>query len=379
MIFWISAIVFINGIVSFVYSLQTTQETTKLWAVLVVNFLFYAGITQAGILFSAFMRISKSQWGRHFSKLGEILTLSFIPVAFITFIIIYVGGVDDLFYWSPENPAYAHIEYLSPWLGKGLFFWKNIIAMTLFYIISYIYFRIGRMEDRRPEGPHLTKKYDITKSINVFAVLVMFFYVLVNTFSAWDFGMMIIPHWESSIFPPYFWTGNILLGAASLFLVSIFFMPRPQDEGIYKEYLDSTGKLLIGLVLLWVYMFWSQYVVLWYGDLPARTAPLFKQMEGNYNHIFILMMLTIAVLPFLGLIFRRLKLSVVFLAVIAVLICVGVWLNRYLMVLPVFSDGSERVIMTWTNISLIFGGLAAMILSLIVFLKLFPGVKTVPE
>jgi hypothetical protein len=290
-----------------------------------------------------------------------------------------VGGVDHLFYWSPENPEYAHIEHLSPWLGKGLFFWKNIIAMTLFYIISYIYFRTGRMENRRPEGLYSAKKYDMTKSINVFAVLVMFFYVLVNTFAAWDFGMMIIPHWESSIFPPYFWTGNILVGSASLFLVSIFFIPRPQGEGIYKEYLDSTGKLLIGLVLLWLYMFWSQYVVLWYSDLPARTAPLFKQMKGNYNHIFILMMITIFILPFLGLIFRRVKLSVVLLAVIAVLICVGVWLNRYLMILPVFSDGSERIIMTWTNISLIFGGLAAMILSLIVFLKLFPGVKTVPE
>ena len=100
MLFWALIILLLNGIISFVYTIQTTTNTINLWALLAVNFVFFLGITQTGIVFSAIMRISKSGWGRHFSRFGEILTLSFIPVAVITFIIIYIGGVDHLFYWA---------------------------------------------------------------------------------------------------------------------------------------------------------------------------------------------------------------------------------------------------------------------------------------
>ncbi|MBI5969977.1 MAG: polysulfide reductase NrfD [Deltaproteobacteria bacterium] len=371
MIFWVMLAVLLNGVISFAYSVRAAGDTTLPWAILAVNFVFFTGITQTGAAFSAIMRLTKSEWGKSYSRLAEILTLSFMPVAAIVFIILYVFGTGRLFYWA--NPVGAHG---NPWVGRGLFFWRNVITNALFYITSYLYFSSGRREEA--DAQHFIESrekaqawYGLKKRLNILAGAVCFFYVIANTAIAWDFGMMIIPEWENSIFPPYFWSGNLLSGAAFVFLIAFFFMPRGHGKGMDKGALDSMGTVFMGFVLLWVYMFWSQHIVLWYANVPHLMEPVFKQMSGNFAPIFIFMLLTIFVIPFIALLFKRLKRSTNAMAIIAGLICAGIWVNRYLMIIPIFSDGGEWIIARWTNISLIFGGLASTILSLIVFFRLF--------
>lgn len=371
MIFWVLLAILLNGIISFVYGVRTTEDTTNLWAMLAVNFVFFAGITQAGIAFSVIMRLSKSEWGKYFSRLGETITLSSIPVAVIGFLIIYIYGTGHIFYWANPEKFHGHI---SPWVGKGLFFWRNVIPNALFYIASYMYFSLARREEKQSHADEASKK-----RLNILSAAICFFYVIANTMLAWDFGMMIVPHWESSIFAPYFWSGNLLVGIAFLYLMSLFFIPGKQGERMSKDTLDSMGKVLIGFVLLWTYMFWSQYVVLWYGNLPDRARPVFRQMEGHYSPAFTIMLAAILVIPFFALIFRRIKLSVNGLAAIALIICIGVWVNKYLTILPVFSEGGTPVIATWAGISQIFGWMAAAILSLVIFLRLCPDAKAARE
>lgn len=364
MALWVLLILLVNGVVSFAYTASNTAEPATVWAMLVTTFIYFLGISQSGIVLSAIMRISKSGWGRYFSRLGEILTLSFIPVAFVTFLIIYFGGADHLFYWAhPEKMEHGH--HLSPWLSKGQFLWRGIISMAFFYAISYFYFVTGRTEE------HGRASYDVEKRLNVLSGLVLFSYIVTNTNTAWDFGMTIIPHWESSIFPPYFWAGNLLGGSAFLFIMSTFFI---QSEGVSKRCLDSMGKVMLGFALLWMYMHWSQHIVIWYSNLPNLLGPIAKRMSGNFTIPFALMILTIFVLPFFALLFRGIKLSVKALFAVAAIICFGVWINRYLIVIPAYTDGAQPTFLSWTGISLILSGLSATVLSIIFFLKLFPHV-----
>lgn len=362
--YWIFWILLINGIMSFAYAVTGSAETNTLWGMLASNFVYFLGLTQTGVVFSAIMKLSRSGWGRYFSRLGEILTLSFIPVAVVTFFVIYFGGTDHLFYWAHPGP---HSEAISPWLGKKQFLCRNLVTMALFYIVAYIYFRSGRIEEKgTPVG------YDASERRSVWAALVLVFYVITNTNIAWDFGMMIIPHWESAIFPAYYWCGNLLSSSAFLFLLSLIFITKRME--IEKTYLDSITKVFIGFVLLWTYMFWSQFIVLWYGDQPELVGPLFKRMGGNYLTMFVIMMLATFVVPFLALLFKRIKLCTVSLSIVAVIMCIGIWINRYLMIIPEFSDGSEYVFATWTGISLAAGGLSSVIISVALFLKLNPNV-----
>lgn len=370
MLFWVLLILFVNSIATFAYNIATTAETSTLWAAFAITYVYCLGITQTGIVISAIMRVTKSGWGRHFSRLGEILTLSFIPIAFISFIVIYIGGMEHLFWWMHPDAAHGHGGHaLSPWLGKRFFFWRTIISMALFYIMSYVYFRTGRGEEK--EGPVSER---LKRRLNIMSAFIMILYVITNTNTAWDFGMMIIKHWDSSIFPPYFWVGNLFLGTAFLYALSRHFIPRAPGEPDNKWHNDAYGIMIMGFAMLWTYMFWSQNIVIWYGDLPNLTKPFFKGREGAYTLPFVLMMICCLVLPFFGTVIRKIKLYSVSFTLVAVIVSLGMWLNRYLMIMPVFSDGNLAGYEQWTVISLFCGGIAAVVLSFIIFQKLFSSV-----
>jgi hypothetical protein len=372
MIFLVTIILILNGIGSFWIALRS-GDPSVLWALLAVNYIFFLGVSQTGIIFSSIMRITKSGWGRTFSRLGEALTLSFAPFAFIMFIVLYAGGAEHIFYWyDPEKFLSMHGGHgparISPWVGKKLVFCRILISMAFFYVMSIVYYMTARLEDKG-----VASSYDRPKRLNIIAGFVMFAYVVENTFLAWDFGMMIIPHWESSIFPPYFWGGNLLSGSAFLFLMSRFFAPdawRGEGHGgSVEKRLDGLGKVMLGFVLLWVYLFWSQHIVLWFSNLSNLADPVFKRMQGDFALPFWFMIFTLFILPFLGLLFRFIKHCGKAMAVVAFLILIGVWTNRYLMIIPEFADGSRRVALTWTGISLILAGLSAVLLSFAVLKK----------
>lgn len=370
MLFWILVVLLIHGIGSFAYAAFSAPDPNAAWAMFSMSFIFSLGITQAGVAFSAIMKISKSGWGRHFSRLGEILTLSFIPFVVVMFVVIYLCGMQHLFYWAgPHGEGAAHGGHVSPWLGKGLFFWRFVISMALFYLASYVYFYLGRREERERKTYGTARKMS-----NIAPAFVCFFYVVANSNLAWEFGMTAVRHWESSIYAPYFWGGNLLLGSAFLFLISLFFIQRAPGEEYDKNILDSMGKVLFGFVLLVIYLFWSQHVVIWYGGLPARTGPIFKQMHDAYGPAFTLMLFGVLIVPFLALLFRRLKLSVNALAIVAIIISFGMLINRYLMIIPIYSDGNISATTIWAGVALITAGVSAALLSVKCFLLIFPDV-----
>ena len=345
-------VLLLNGVVSFLHAIWTADDPTIPWTLLTINFLFYTGIAQAAITFSAIMRITKAEWGTPFSRMGEMITLSSAPVSLLLFIAIYAGGVNHLFYWTSEASTRP-------------FFWINILAMGGFYIASYLYFTAGRLKE---EGGEVS--CDIEKRLNILAALLLTSYLILQTSLAWYFGMTIIPDWESSTFPPYYWVGNIFAGTAFLFLLSLLF-PGLKGSGAMSESIRPMGKLLLGYTLLWIYMFWAQFIVIWYGDIPRLTEPLLRPMRGNYRLIFSIMIITAFILPFLFLMQRRVRASSGAIATVAVMICTGIWLNRYLMLIPLFSDGSRPAALTWTGLSLIGAGLAATFLPIMALLRLY--------
>lgn len=349
--FWVLITISLNGIITFTYAALTWNDTTILWALLTVNLIFYTGITQSGIIFSTVMEITRAEWGKYFSRTGEIMTISSIPIAVITFILLYVGGIEHIFY------RISRVSLQS-------FLWRNILTMTAFYSLSFIYLYKWGMRKKE-----IMVAEDTDRRPNIMASLVMISYVIANTNMAWDL-MAIIPGWESTIFPPYFWAGNIFSGTAFLFIVFILFRGVKPADLASEKYLNPMGKLLLGYALLWVYMYWAQYFVIWYGDIPRLTEPLFIQMRENYSSIFLIMIIAAFIIPFMTLIQKRVRCSFSTQFIVVILICIGIWINRYLMIIPLFSDGSKPIVLTWTGISIILSGLAVTFLSVIICYRL---------
>lgn len=372
--------IMLNAIITFAYTSSHTAQSASMWGLLSVNFVYFMGITQTGVVISGIFRISKSKWGKFFSRFGEIMTISFIPVGVITYYVIYAGGTEHLFWWAKPGAAEASHGHMSPWLSKNLFFWRNTGFMILFYAIAIAYYVLARKEEFFEKANAPVPEW-LEKTLNVMAGIVFFSYIALNTNVSWDFGMMIIQHWESTIFPPFYWVGNIYAAAPFLFVMGYYFIHKRTGKVLNKEHLDSMSIFILGFTLVWIYMFWSQHMVIIYSDMPPLTGPFVKQMSGYYNKFFIAMIVTIFFIPFIALLFRDLKMRLASVTVVSVIVCIGVWLSRYLMILPIFEDGSSPSFATWTNLSLVLGGLASVILSVIAFQKLFPevAVTTTPQ
>lgn len=364
--------IFLGGIFSLSYFALGPSESNLFWPLLTVNYLFIAGISQTGIVFSAIMRISKAEWSLSFCKIGEVLTLSASPLIIVIFFLIYSLGFNHLYYWAiPGARGEAHPNL---WHSKTIFFWKTVVSFLFFYLVSFVYFRENRKIEREASSADQPPA-----GSNILPALVLAFYVIANTNTAWDLGMALIPDWESSIFPIYYWVGNLLAGSAFLFLLSRVFKNSGEQRENGKKIRNAMGKLLLGFTLLWIYMFWSQSIRIWYGNLSHLTAPLIKRMSGSFGNMFVLMMLFVALIPFFGLIFRKIKLSPKGLAAMASLSFSGIWLNCYLIVMPEFSDGANLLTLTWTGVSLALAGITFLILSMTLFVKWFPDVKLIPQ
>src|SRR3990172_4328913 len=285
-------------------------------------------------------------------------------VTFWILIVLLLNGIISFAYTALRGNS---PQTLWPLLSVNYLF---ISGMTQSGIIFSAVMRVVRS---RWDCPFAKTGEIITQST---APLCLILYVIHNTITAWDLGMTIIPDWESTIFPPYVWVGSIFAGTAFIFIVrGIRMAGSGQLKGItdcdinkdkantgWIICLDHMGKLILGFTLLWIYMFWSQYIVIWYGDIPRLTGPLQRQMSGNYREMFLLMIIITFIIPFISVIQKRIRTSAIALLIVSILICIGIWINRYLMILPLYSNDGIQIILSYTVISLILAILSASIL-----------------
>ena len=184
--------------------------------------------------------------------------------------------------------------------------------------------------------------------------------------------MMLIEHWHSTVFPIYFWFGNLFAGTAAL-IVFPAILGRSNKAGSHfgPHQIRNLGMVVTGFTLMWLYFFWSQFFVIWFGNLPHETGPLWRQMHGHYGPYYWTMMTGCFFLPFAAFIFAVVKRSLVAMCIIAFGINLGIWISKYLMVVPVFSP-DHRPFDNWLDLSLAIGLLAGFLLVVVSLAKRLP-------
>ncbi|MDX1569772.1 MAG: hypothetical protein R3200_04740 [Xanthomonadales bacterium] len=328
------------------------------WGAFTSNFLFVAGLSQFGIVFSAMLRVVKAQWGTPFQRIGEMATLAFFPIALIGFLMIYTGGRETLLYWTTDSTVH------NPWLTDQGLLVRNLIGMILFYGIGYVYYRQSLRADAesRP-GPH-------TDRARITAGWVLVFFIVNFTFLAWDFGMMAIPHYHSTVYPMHVILGNLNGGTGYMLILYLLFHHHvAASDQLDVARLRWLGILLTAFTLLWLYMFWAQFFVTWFGNLPHEMEPLWRQMYGHYGPYFWTMMSCVFFIPFLALISAWLKKTLWAMTVLSLIVIVGVWLHRFLMVFPVLSP-DHVALSTLSELLFLLGLPALHLLILLVWIRL---------
>ncbi|MCH8249655.1 MAG: hypothetical protein IH913_08615 [Proteobacteria bacterium] len=360
--------IFVIGVASLVLALSRADSRPD-FALFTVSYLFLLGISQVGVVFSAMLRIVEADWGKPWYRLAELSTLAYFPFAIVGFLLIVYYARDDLFHWwlhaSPE-------DHISPWLNINWLVIRDLGALMLFYGLAAIYAGKSLRADRAGGDAALAIDHDdAERQMYRLSPIVILAFVLCNTFIAWDFAMMLIPHWHSSVFPIHYWFGNIFAGSAAM--IAIAAVMRRVDGGAHfgPYQIKSLGMLVAGFTLLWLYFFWAQFFVIWFGNLPHEAEPLWRQMEGHYAPYFWTMMTASFFLPLLASIFAIVKRSVFGMCVVAFAINLGIWLNKYLMIMPVFSP-DNRPFDQWIDVALALGLLAGFLATIIILARRLP-------
>ena len=365
--FYVLIAIFLVGVASLVFAVSSA-DTQPDFALFTVSFLFLLGISQVGVVFTAILRIAKSDWGKPWYRLAELSTLAYFPFAIVGFLVIVYYARDDLFYWLQASPE----DHISPWLNINWLVIRDLGGLLLFYGLAAVYARKSLRPDMASESEASSIDHDqVEKQLYVLSPLILIAFIVCNTFFAWDFAMMLVPHFHSTVFPIHYWFGNVLAGSAALIVFAVVMRRADGSSHFGQDQIKSLGMLVTAFTLLWMYFFWSQFFVIWFGNLPHETEPLFRQMRGHYSPYFWVMMAGCFALPFASSVFAAVKRSVFGMCVVAFGINLGVWINKYLMIVPVFSP-DDRPFDHWIDITLALGLLAGFLATLMLLARRLP-------
>jgi len=334
------------GAVAFLYGLLL-GDSIRAWQSLLVSFLVFGGLAQAGVAISAIMQVTSSRWGRALKRAAEA-TAAFFPISFLLLVILLIGVSS----WAPW--VHEPVEAKAAWLNVPFFVTRQIVGfliltgLSLAYVYRSLRPDIGLLDqsgEHKATGVSLCliqgwrgihqEQVSAQRAQSRLAPAVLIAYGWIFTLVAFDFFMSLDPHWFSTLAGGYYFIGNLFLGLAFLAVVAVWIRERlGLNSYIGPHQLHDVGKLLFGFCILWAYLFWSQYLVIWYGDLAEETEFLYHRMHGAWAPLAWTVFAMAFVIPFVVLLSRAVKTSPLGLTAIAIVAFVGMWLERFLLVSP---------------------------------------------
>ena len=334
------------GTLAFTYGI-ISGDGTRAWQALLVNFLFFAGLAHAGVAISAILQATCARWGRSLKRLSEA-TAAFLPVAFILLLVLLAGIAN----WAPwvGEPVEARRLWLNVpfFIARQTLLFVLLSGLSLTYVYRSLRPDVGMLDEsgeRRATGfarrliggwhGLVDERARSQRSQDVLAPCVLVAYGWIVSIVAIDFVVALDPHWFSTLAGAYYFVGNLFIGVAFLAVAAIWTRDRLRlQDYIGDRQLYDVGKLLFGFCILWTYMLWSQYLVIWYGDLPEETEFIAHRMQGSWAPLTWIALALAFFIPFGLLLSRAIKTHVRGLTTIALLVLVGMWLERFILVAP---------------------------------------------
>jgi Ni/Fe-hydrogenase subunit HybB-like protein len=377
------------GIYAYLVQYHTGLAVTGLsrqifWGVYITNFVFFIGISHAGTLISAVLRVTHAEWRRPITRCAELITVIVLFFG-VGSVLIDLGRPDRMLY------AIRYAQFQSPLL------W-DVASITLYLAASSVYLYVALIPDIAILRDHAGKRrwfYEIfalgwngtegqhrrlEKAITFMAILVMPVAVSVHTVVSFVFAMTIQPMWHSAIFGPYFVAGAIFSGIAALILAMALIRKFYHLEAYLKPvHFNNLGILLLVMALLWFYFTFAEYITVLYGREPVQMAIFSSKVTGRFAPYFWGMFFFCFAIPLPVLSFRKTR-TIAGTLIASISILIGMWLERFVIIVPTLtyqrlSIGTPVYFPTWIEWSILTGCVSCFILLYMVFTKLFPIVS----
>ncbi len=271
-------------------------------------------------------------WSTPFRRVTEILAsvLLILPIIAIP---VYLN-MHGLYHWTHED-AVASDKILAgkePYLNMGFFTIRNLAFYAIWIFFYFIIIRNSRKQDTSHDQK-LT-----TKNIRLSAIFMPIFAITI-TFSAIDWMMSLEPHWFSTIYGVYYFSGTVLAAlAATTFIVVMLNEKGLFIKGITRDHYYSLGALLFAFTNFWAYIAFSQYLLIWYANLPEETFWFLQRWEGSWIFFSIGLIIVRFVVPYVGLLSQPSKMNPKRLLFMSLWILLAHIYDLYWLTMPTFSE-----------------------------------------
>ncbi len=388
----LAGLLFAIGLVAFV-AMLFGAGSRRAWHAYFVNWLYWTGLSQAGVVFAATQILAGARWSHPVRRFAEA-SVTFLPVSFVLFLVLWLGRA-DIFPWV-RHPVEEWPKGF--WLRDWFVFLRVGIGLVAMYALSFwfVYHSLridaGLLGNRAPararglyawlakgwgNGDGASQIAFSEQRMNRIAGGLIVVYALVMTVVAFDFIMSLAPHWYSNLLGGYFFMACWLMGLMALALTTIFWRRHlGLEDLITPRQMHDLGKLCFAFTVFWAYLFFSQFIVIWYGNLPEEISAMMLRIAAQpWKPIGILMMVLVFVIPFWGLMGVVPKKTPAILGTFAVISLVGLWLDRWIFVVPSIVQSAPSAPLGWPELLVTAGFAGAWALSHAWFAGTFPIVS----
>ncbi len=321
----------IGFVIMFASFLYTPQRAffDYLWI-----YLFLVSIGVGSLALVALEYLVGATWSTPFRRITEILasmTIFLVPLAIPLFF-----GLHDLFHWTHIEAVMndAVLTSKSPYLNIEFFTARTLFCLLLWIMFFFLLTKNSEKQDLDGD-PKYTKK-NVTLS-TIFAPL----FIVTITITAIDWAMSLEPHWFSTIFGVYYFAGTVIAALAATTFASV----KLKEGGYLDSHLSndsffSLGTLMFGFNVFWAYIAFSQFLLIWYADLPEETFWLIHRWEGSWKFVSLALLFFHFVLPFIILVGRNAKTNLQLLKIMAPWMLFAHALDLYWLIFPTLFKGN---------------------------------------
>ncbi|MDP2727618.1 MAG: NrfD/PsrC family molybdoenzyme membrane anchor subunit, partial [Dehalococcoidia bacterium] len=315
------------------------------WAVLVTNFVFWVGISHAGVMISSILRLTHAEWRRPVTRAAEVLTVFSLLTAAM-FPIIHSGRPWRTIYWPLPydftRGIWPNVRSPLVWDPAAIF---TYLTGAVLFIYTVMVPDLAVLRDRASgtrrrlyailclgwRGTARQWRLQALAGILLSAIILPVF-VSVHSIVSWDFAVALVPAWHSTIFAPYFVIGAIHSGVSAVVTLMVLMRRFFHLENyITPDHFDNLGRLLIPIGLGWFYFFFMDFSIGLYSQDTVDIAPnVLRLFEPPYNVLFTIFILCAFVIPVPSWFFRRVRRSPLLMLATTLLVNIGMWLERFL-------------------------------------------------
>lgn len=351
-----------HAAVSHATTSHVTHEDSPIWLKRLLISLwhsnvYFIGVSVVGTVFMAIQYVAYAGWSVVIKRINEALSAWLLPGGIIM-VVVFLLGRHDIFHWThagimnPKSPNYDAII-----AGKGGFL---SVPFYLIRMVSYLFIWWAFSQRLR----QLSLQEDLNGGTSYFhtsittAALFLVLFAVTSSMSAWDWVMSVDVHWFSTMFGWYVFASWWVSGIAATALIAIFLKQAGYLPMLNSNHFHDLGKFIFGFSIFWTYIWFSQFMLIWYANLPEESVYFNQRLggfDGRYTWMFYGNLFINFVFPFLALMTRDAKRQMIMLKIVCIAILVGHWSDFYLMFMPGTMKG-ENGFLIEIGVAMIFLG-----------------------